>query len=142
MTKLSPHFSLEEFTASSHARNGITNDLPLELREAAIRTCLGLERVRVILNANAIHITSGYRCKAINDAVGSKDTSQHMKGEAADFICPTFGAPDRIMDALVNSTLDYDQLILEFGAWVHISFSGAPRRQALIIDNLGTRPFL
>lgn len=141
MTQLTPHFSLEEFTHSQTAsRMGIDNDLPIALKAAAIRTCQGLERVRVILNANAIHISSGYRCKALNDAVGSKDSSQHMRAEAVDFTSP-FATPRRIVETLVASELDYDQVILEFDSWVHISFAQKNRRQALIIDKFGTRPF-
>ena len=148
MTKLTQHFSLEEFTHSqTAARLGISNDLPLELRESAIRTCMGLEKARIILNANSIHISSGYRCKAVNDAVGSKDTSQHLKAEAVDFTCPTFGTPRRVIQSLIDAGLDFDQIILEYnnpttgGGWVHISFSDKNRNQALIIDRMGTRSF-
>lgn len=146
MTQLTSHFSLEEFTHSQTAsRLGINNDLPIALKAAAIRTCQGLERVRVVLNANAIHISSGYRCKALNDAVGSKDSSQHLKAEAVDFTSP-YASPRRIVEAIVNSELDYDQVILEYpdstsGGWVHISFAERNRFQALIIDKFGTRGF-
>ena len=134
MTKLTPHFSLEEFCASqTAARLSIDNDLPLELREAAIKTCLGLEQVRVILNAHTIHVSSGYRCKAVNDALGSKDTSQHRTAEAVDFTCPTFASPRRIVQVLRDSELMFDQLIAEYGAWVHISFTDTPRRAVLVV---------
>lgn len=107
------------------------------------RTAAGLERVRILLNANAIHINSGYRALKVNAAVGSKQTSQHVTGHAADIICPTFGSPERVMAVIANSAVDYDQLLLEFGAWVHISFTGGtPRKQALIIDNSGTRAYV
>jgi hypothetical protein len=141
MTQLTPHFSLEEFVHSqTAARMGISNDLPIALKASAIRTCQGLERVRVLLNANAIHISSGYRCKPVNDAVGSKDSSQHLKAEAVDFTSP-FATPRRIVEAIVNSDLDYDQVILEYDSWVHISFAERNRFQALIIDRFGTRGF-
>jgi zinc D-Ala-D-Ala carboxypeptidase len=67
-------------------------------------------------------------------------TSQHMTGQAADFISPGFGSPAEIAAALRDSGIEYDQLILEFGRWVHISFAPKPRHMALIIDAEGTRP--
>ncbi len=142
--QLSPHFSLEEFCVSqTAARLGLSNDPPLEVVSNLKRTAIGLERVRVLLNANAIHINSGYRSPKVNAAVGSKPTSQHVTGQAADIICPTFGTPERVMEVIVNSAVDYDQIILEFGSWVHISFTnGKPRQQALIIDNRGTRAYV
>lgn len=147
MTQLTQHFSLEEFTHSQTAsRMGIDNDLPIALKAAAIRTCQGLEQVRIVLNANAIRISSGYRCKALNDAVGSKDSSQHTKAEAVDFTAPTFGDVRRIVTILRDSELVFDQLIAEYpdstsGGWVHISFAERNRFQALIIDKFGTRGF-
>lgn len=147
MTKLTPHFTTEEFCASQTAsRLGIDNSLPIDLVENAKRTCEGLESVRIILNANVIHVSSGYRCKKLNDAVGSKDTSQHLKAQAADILCPAFGSPAHVMHAIVNSALNYDQCLLEFadkgGGWVHISFSDNPRKQALIVGSHGTRDYV
>lgn len=144
MTKLTPHFSLEEFTHSqTAARLGIDNDLPMELRATAIKTCQGMEHVRVILNAHAIHVSSGYRCKALNDALGSKDSSQHRTAQAVDFTAPTFGDIRRIVTILRDSELVFDQLIAEFNSWVHISFvDSKPRQQVLVIDKLGVRPFI
>ena len=91
-----------------------------------------------------IIVSSGYRSLALNRAIGSKDTSQHVTGEAADFVAPSYGPPRVVMDRIVDAGIDYDQCILEFasrGGWVHISFSKQRRRQALIIDETGTRPF-
>ena len=144
MTQLSPHFTVEEFSQSqTAARLGINNDIPLELYAPAKRTAEGLEQVRSLLRSHPIHISSGYRCLALNAALGSKNTSQHVKAEAVDFTCPTFGNVDRIVRAIVGSTIKYDQVIREFdkygGGWVHISFSDKPKRQALIIDQDGTR---
>jgi hypothetical protein len=141
---LSTHFTLEEMTASqTAARNGIDNTPPADVIENLKRTAAGLEQVRIVLNANAIKISSGYRCPDLNAAVGSKPTSQHITGQAADFTCAAFGRPQAIMRAILASRLDFDQLIHEFDAWVHISFvaPGAGRKQALVIDHLGTRPF-
>lgn len=145
MTYLSPHFTLAELTVSQEAaRRGLDNEPgPGELA-ALKRTALGLEAVRIRLGGAPIIVTSGYRCSALNAYIGSKDTSQHVKGEAADFICPRFGTPAEIVAALRDGGIEYDQLILEFAGtgkgWVHISFTDNPRRQALQIDQAGTRP--
>jgi hypothetical protein len=146
MTQLSPHFTVEEFSQSqTAARLGINNDIPLELYSPAKRTAEGLEQVRSLLRSHPIHISSGYRCLALNAALGSKNTSQHVKAEAVDFTCPTFGSADRIVRAIVGSTIKYDQVIREFdkygGGWVHISFSDKPKLQALIIDQDGVRNY-
>jgi hypothetical protein len=144
---LSPHFTLAEFTTSQTAdRLGIENDPPIDVLENLKRTAMGLEGIRIMLGSPII-ITSGYRCLELNRAIGSKDTSQHVKGEAADFICPGFGGPRTIVDRLMDSELGYDQLILEYAnkgrGWVHISFTKASgRHQALIIDETGARPFM
>ncbi len=142
---LSPHFTLAEFLVSDTAeRRGIDNDPPLEVVQALKRTALGLEAVRVRLGGTPIIITSGFRCLDLNRAIGSKDNSQHVKGEAADFIAPRFGTPQEIVAALRDSGIEYDQLILEFATrgrgWVHMSFTDNPRHQALQIDAGGTRP--
>ncbi len=144
--KLSPHFSVQEFCASQTAgRLGINNDLPLELYETAKRTAEGLEQVRLRLRSHPIIISSGYRCLALNAAVGSKNTSQHVKAEAVDFTCPTFGSVNQVIEAIIDSDIEYDQLISEFtsngGGWVHISFSDKNKKQALIIDAKGTRAY-
>lgn len=138
---LSPHFTLEEMTRSQiAARLGVDNQPgPAELA-ALKRTCMGLEAVRVRLGGAPILITSGFRCLPVNRALGSKDTSQHPKGEAVDFVAPRFGTPRQVVDAVADSDVPYDQLIWEFARWVHISFSDNPRRQVLAIDNSGTRP--
>ena len=138
---LSPHFTLAEFVVSdTAARRGIDNDPPAELLHALKRTAQGLEAVRVRLGGAPIIISSGYRCPALNAAVGGQPSSQHTRGEAADFIAPRFGSPTEVAATLRDSGVDYDQLIIEFGRWVHISFSQAPRHQALVIDARGTRP--
>lgn len=142
---LSSHFTLAEFTASqTAARLGIDNTPPEIVMSALLRTALGLEAVRVRLGGAPIIVSSGYRCLELNAAIGSKSTSQHVKGEAVDFTAPRFGSPQAIATALRDSGIDYDQLILEFakngGGWVHISFSATPRHQALEIDRDGTRP--
>lgn len=143
MIYLSPHFTLDELTFSQTAeRLGINNDPGPEVLAALKRTATGLEAVRVRLGGAPIIISSGYRAPAVNAAVGGSATSQHMRGEAVDFTAPRFGPPRAVVDALADSDVPYDQLILEFGRWVHISFSMQPRRHALVIDRAGTRPLM
>jgi zinc D-Ala-D-Ala carboxypeptidase len=142
---LTTHFALSEFTASTYAaRHDIDNKPSEHVLESLRRTALGLEMVRMRLGAVPIHITSGYRSPELNRKVGGSATSQHMKGEAVDFRAPRFGRARQIVDALVDSEIEYDQLILEYpgpSEWVHISFvQTRPRHQALVIDRSGTRP--
>lgn len=136
---LTPHFTLEEMTATQH--RGIDNTPPtLTVIDALRRTAMLLEQVRTRLGVPVL-VSSGYRCPELNAAVGGQKASQHLLGQAADFIAPAFGTPTTVVSALRDAVgLDYDQLILEFGRWVHISWSATPRHQALIIDNTGTRP--
>lgn len=139
---LTPHFTLEEMTASdTAARLGIDNTpspaIVVELRKTAEL----LERVRLMLGTPLL-VTSGYRCLALNRAIGSADTSAHLAGRAADFRSSDSGTPFQICKLLAAAAaeLDFDQLIWEFGAWVHIGRSaGKPRRQLLTIDGAGTR---
>ncbi|MGL4648755.1 MAG: D-Ala-D-Ala carboxypeptidase family metallohydrolase [Caldilineaceae bacterium] len=141
---LSPHFTLEEMTFSqTAARRGIDNTPTPEALEALKLTAQGLEAVRIRLGGAPILVSSGYRSPELNAAIGGSRNSQHMRGEAADFTAPGFGTPRMIVDALADSGVAYDQLILEFGRWAHISFvkTGA-RRHALVIDGTGTRPLM
>lgn len=141
MTALSAHFTLEEAILSPTAsRLEIDNDPPLDVVMNMKQAALGMEMVRMELNSNPIHINSWYRCPALNKAVGSKPTSDHLTGFAVDFTCPGYGNPKAIVNALIKSGLKYSQIIFEFGSWVHISFKGQ-QRQALIIDKDGARLF-
>ena len=89
-----------------------------------------------------VMVNSAFRCKEVNDAVGSKDTSQHRVGCAADLRVPGM-TPDQVVQAIMAAGLAYDQLIREFDRWTHISVSNVesakPRGQVLIIDKEGTR---
>lgn len=140
---LSNHFTLDEFTVSqTAARRGLDNTPTPEALAALHRTALGLEMVRAMVQAPII-ITSGYRSPAVNHAVGGARTSQHTKGEAADIIAPSYGTPEDLVRAIVHHPeMQFDQCILEFGGWCHISFcSSSPRREALVIDRHGVRAF-
>jgi uncharacterized protein YcbK (DUF882 family) len=135
---VTPHFTLAELTHTDHRSLDNTPNAA-ELANLK-RLAEFLEVVKTTLGGKAVMISSGYRSKAVNDAVGSKDSSHHRLGLAADFRVPGV-APDAVVRALLH--LPYDQIIREYDAWTHISITnGKPRRQALIIDKLGTRPFV
>ena len=139
--RLTEHFSLEELTASdTAARLGIDNTPSAEILATLKATAQRMEHVRLILG-HPIEVTSGYRCAAVNRAIGSKDTSAHVLGHAVDFRCPGFGTPLAVARALAGyvDELEFDQLIHEFRRWVHISFHPHARRQRLTIDERGTR---
>jgi hypothetical protein len=139
---LTEHFSLEELTATSHRQfDNTPNDSELANLQ---RLAEFLEQVKETLDGKPIMINSAFRSKQVNDSVGSKDTSQHRIGCAADIRVPGM-TPDAVVRAVIASGLPYDQIIREFDAWTHISVTntsdGTPRKQALIIDKAGTRPF-
>ena len=134
---MTPHFTLAELTHTDHRSLNNTPN-PGELANLK-RLALFLETVKTTLGGKPVMISSAYRSKAVNDAVGSRDTSSHRLGLAADFRVPGM-APDAVVRALL--ALPYDQIIREFDAWTHISISDKPRRMALIIDRQGTRPFV
>ena len=141
---LSPNFTLDELTHSDlAARKGINNDPSSDVLDNLRRLANLLEQVRKCLG-KPISINSGFRCKQLNDAVGSKDTSQHMIGCAAD-IRVSGMTPDQVVKAIIQSDIQYDQMIREFDSWVHISVTNkpedTPRNQTLIIDKSGTRSY-
>jgi uncharacterized protein YcbK (DUF882 family) len=144
MTPISENFTLEELTASeAAARNGWPNTPgPTELVNLG-RLARLLEQVRAAVGKPII-INSAYRCKRVNDAVGSKDSSQHLKGCAADIRVPGM-TPDDVVRAIISAKLPFDQVIKEFDSWTHISVPNTAldkaRAQALIIDRKGTRIF-
>ena len=141
---LSPNFTLEELTHSEIAeRNGLDNTPNADVKANLTRLARFLEEVRRVLG-RPIMVNSAYRSPAVNTVVGSKPTSQHCIGCAADIKVPGL-TPDNIVKELLKTNLEYDQLIREFDSWVHISipnkFADKPRKQVLIIDKSGTRPY-
>lgn len=135
---LSPHFSWQDVTASSTgARLRINNSLPYALMSTAVNTAALMEQVRALLG-HGIHVDSWYRCPILNSTIGSKSSSQHVLGEAVDFVCPEFGTPDQICRAIAKSHIVFDQLIMEH-TWVHISKKSDPalanRRSILILNS-------
>ena len=139
---LTPHFTLEELTMTSHRQFDNTPNAA----ETANLTRLAqfLELVKTKLDGKPIMVNSAFRSKQVNDSVGSKDTSQHRLGCAADIRVPGV-TPDQVVKAIIAAKLPFDQLIREFDRWTHISVpntvGAAPRGQVLIIDSKGTRPY-
>jgi hypothetical protein len=139
---LTPHFTLEELTHTDHREfDNTPNDAELA---NLVRLADFLEQVKAVLGGKPIMINSAFRSKQVNDAVGSKDTSQHRIGCAADIRVPGM-TPDQVVKAVIAAKIGYDQVIREFDRWTHISVpntpDSAPRRQALIIDKQGTRAY-
>lgn len=125
-TQLTAHFSLAELVASdTAAARGIDNTLPPELLPNITGVAEMLERIRATINVPVV-ISSGYRCPALNKAVGGAPTSDHLQGLAADITAPRFGSPTEVARLLAPlvSTLNIGQLILEGvrgRQWVHVS---------------------
>ena len=139
---LTPNFTLEELTYTDHRTlDNTPNDEELaNLR----RLAEFLEQLKKVLGGKPIMINSAFRSKAVNDAVGSSDKSQHRRGCACDFRVPSM-TPNEVVSAIIKSDLPYDQVIREFDRWTHVSISNAanvkPRKMALIIDKQGTRAY-
>jgi uncharacterized protein YcbK (DUF882 family) len=141
--KLTEHFTLEELTHTDHRE---FDNTPNEVETANLeRLALFLEQVKEVLGGKPIMVNSAFRCKQVNDAVGSKDSSQHRMACAADIRVPGM-TPDEVVKAVIASGIGYDQIIREFDRWTHISVPNTkdmtPRRQALIIDKSGTRQYV
>jgi len=141
--KLSGHFSLAELTKSQTAtRKGIDNKPTLEHIENLTELCVQiLEPTRRNFGKPMV-ITSGYRSEELCEAIGSKSTSQHAKGEAADF--EMFGVDNKELAKYIKNNLVFDQLILEFynpdhndpsSGWVHCSYSKEENRKQSLLYN-------
>jgi len=129
------HFTIEELTFSERARvQGIDNTPTPEALENIKALMAGLEEVRALLGKPML-ISSGYRCPELNRAIGGAKKSAHVDGFAADFTCPQFGAPHKVVKAIAASGIRFDQCIFEDmgSGWVHISFAPEMREQVLRI---------
>ncbi len=139
---MTPHFTLAELTVTDHRTLDNTPD-PTALANLQ-RLAEFLEQVRGVLGGKPVMVNSAFRSKAVNDAVGSSDRSQHRLGCAADIRVPGM-TPDAVVKAVMASGLAYDQLIREFDSWTHISVPNAPdayaRKMVFIIDKQGVRLF-
>lgn len=137
--KLSVHFSLAEFTRSESAkRHGVSNNpTPEHLENIKVLCEKVLEPIREHF-AEPLNISSGYRSKALNHYIGGSLKSQHCEGKAADIDQDGMGgATNTEIFNFIKDSLDFDQLIWEFGDnnkpdWVHVSYNkGANRKQVL-----------
>jgi len=133
--KLSNNFSLKELTSSQTAeRKGINNTPSAEHQENLKSLCTHvLQPVRDHFN-RVVSVSSGYRSEALCQAIGSKTTSQHAKGQAADF--EIYSLSNKELADWINKNLDYDQLILEYwkeedpnSGWVHCSYKSEGNRK-------------
>jgi putative chitinase len=139
---LSEHFTLDELTHTDHRE---FDNTPNATEMANLtRLAAFLEEVKTVLGGKPIMVNSAFRSSAVNQAVGSKESSQHRIGAAADIRVPGM-TPDEVVKAVIVSGIGYDQIIREFDRWTHISVPNTkdmtPRRQALIIDKSGTRVY-
>lgn len=139
---LSEHFTLDELTHTDHRE---FDNVPNESELANLkRLAAFLETVKSAIGGKPIIVNSAFRCKEVNDAVGSSDKSQHRVGCAADIRVPQM-SPDEVVKAIIAAGLPFDQVIREFDRWTHVSIPNTadakPRGQKLIIDKTGTRPY-
>lgn len=155
MTKLTEHFSLEELTHTDHRTLDNTpttaekciidgKEVFVNAYENLPRLAKFLEDVKVLLGGKPIIVNSAFRSEAVNNAVGSKNTSDHRRGCAADIRVPSM-TPDEVTRAIIASDLPYQQVIREFDRWTHVAITtnegDTPKKSKLIIDKAGTRPF-
>jgi zinc D-Ala-D-Ala carboxypeptidase len=141
MNKLTNHFTLSELTHSQTAsRLGIDNIPNEEQRESLIDLCIyTLEPIREHFDSPVV-ISSGFRCKELNDATpGSSSTSQHSEGKAADFTIP--GIPLVSIYEWIELHVNFDQLIFEYGEWIHISYNGDKNRKQSLMKRHGVKQY-
>ncbi|MFZ2972228.1 MAG: D-Ala-D-Ala carboxypeptidase family metallohydrolase [Ferribacterium limneticum] len=135
--KLSKYFTLDELTFSqTAARIGIDNTPSMEMANQLGLTAYHMDKVRELLGHPVI-VSSGYRSPELNAAVRGSATSSHVRGEAVDFTCPGYGSVREVFDAIRESDICFDQLIVEFGRWVHIGFDARMRGQCLAYNGNG-----
>lgn len=136
MIRLTEHFTLDELTFSQEAaRRGINNVPSRTVMTNLTDLCCALEEVRELV-LHPILISSGYRSEELNKALGGAANSRHVLGLAADFTVPGYGSPLAVAKRIAESDLPFDQVIHEFGRWVHLGMSlpgEKPRRQTLTI---------
>lgn len=131
--KLSPNFYLAELTVSDTAeRYGISNAPDTLALQNLFKLAALLEEVRAALGNKAVLVSSGYRGPEVNAKVGGSKTSDHMRGEAADFRAPGFGSPLEVCRAIAKSGIKFGQLIWE-GTWVHLSLPDGSARDGEVL---------
>ena len=135
---LSEHFSLLELVQSDiAARYGIDNNPTTAIIARLKKLAALLEHVRTLLN-EPLSVSSGYRCPALNSLVKGASNSAHLLGAAADFTASAFGSPLVVSKAILASAIPFDQLIYEYGRWVHLSIpaTGSPARRMVMTKYL------
>lgn len=155
MTNLTPNFTLEELTHTDHRELDNTpttaekciidgKEVMVNAYENLPRLANFLEQLKVILGGKPIMVNSAFRSESVNTSVGSKNTSDHRRGCAADIRVPGM-TPDEVTKAIINSDLPYQQVIREFDRWTHVAIttndSDIPKKSKLIIDKSGTRAY-
>lgn len=139
--RLTPHFNLEELTHSNTAVRLNIDNTPLPEEIIKLKYLAEkLEDVRMVLDHNSILISSGFRCLELNRALKSKDTSHHIQCRAVDFTAPDFGDVSEIMKKLRDTNIQFEQCLLEYNSWVHLSFpekGKKPKKQMLRIGRSG-----
>ncbi|MCX6175381.1 MAG: D-Ala-D-Ala carboxypeptidase family metallohydrolase [Ignavibacteriales bacterium] len=132
-TMLSASFSLDEFTISQVAeRHGYRNDPnDTQIKNLSYLCVNILQPLREIINV-PIFINSGFRSFDVNAAVGGRFNSQHLEGKATDFVVPSMNLVD--VFNIVLQRLSFDQLIYEFGKWIHVSWNGELNRKDVMIS--------
>lgn len=127
--KLTENFTLEEFVKTNHSVDNRPSDKEIKSMQILCEKVLQPIRNKF----GYIRITSGYRSPILNKLIGGVKTSQHVKGEAADFRCVN---PEVVFD-WVRKNLEFDQLINEYDySWIHVSFSQHNRNEVYKCDNI------
>lgn len=136
---MTPNFTLDELTKTD---TGIANAPNADQLSNLERLAGVLEKVRGVLGGKPLIVTSAFRSSKVNRAVGGSLTSAHLQGLAADFTCPQYGNPLQVCLAIEASGIEFDQLIHEYGRWIHLGVGPKERGEVLTIDRHGTRPGL
>lgn len=133
---LSAHFTLEELSSSDTAvRKGIDNTPSAEIVENLKRVAQTLEQIRTLVGA-PVRVSSGYRCPALNTAIGGSSKSAHVEGLAAD-ITVSGKTPKELAIMIRDAKIEYDQLIYE-GTWVHVGLATGKLRQQDLTAHFGS----
>lgn len=132
--QLSANFYLSEFVATRQPIENVPDPLAVQ---NLFKTAELMQKVRKLLGDKIISISSGYRCQKLNKAVGGSLTSDHMRGEACDFVCRAFGTPLQVASAIAKSDIKFGQLIQE-GSWVHISLPTRENNGEILTATLGS----
>ncbi len=130
MNKL--NFSFSELINSEIAKKNKINNIPdiSSMDNILNLIVFCLQPIRNLINKPMI-VTSGFRCENVNKIVGGSSNSQHKTGQAVDFIIKDM-IPSAIIDIILNSNIEFDQLINEYNKWVHISFNKANNRKQVL----------